>query len=164
MVSSCWTPQILNSTDSGTGLVWMDNLDCNGDETDVALCKSDGFGSKTCSHKRKAAIYCGQDIQVRIHGGKGFYEGNVEIFHGQKWYPVCKEGFSMASAKVVCRTLGFPDRADPELLNSYNDNLIDNITDSGQLLSCSGTEGDIGLCHLKETTSNCSQQTIRCRE
>lgn len=52
----------------------------------------------------------GQDIQVRIHGGKGSYEGNVDIFKGNKWYPVCKDGFSMSAAKVVCRTLGFPDR------------------------------------------------------
>ncbi|XP_076082552.1 scavenger receptor cysteine-rich domain superfamily protein-like [Mytilus galloprovincialis] len=155
-------PRLLNSTGSGTGLVWMDNLRCDGDETDVALCKSDGFGSKTCSNNRKAAIYCGQDIQVRIHGGKGSYEGNVDIFEGNKWYPVCQEGFSMSAAKVVCRTLGFPDSNDPELLNSVNGYFVESLTDFGQTLSCSGSEGDIGLCHLKEITSNCSQQIIRC--
>ncbi|CAC5422430.1 Neurotrypsin [Mytilus coruscus] len=155
-------PRLLNSTDSGTGLVWMDNLLCNGGEIDVALCKSDGFGSKTCSRNRKAAIYCGQDIQVRIHGGKGSYEGNIDIFQGNKWYPVCQEGFSMSAAKVVCRTLGFPDSNDPDLVNSSNSYFVDSFTDSGQLLSCSGSEGDIGLCHLKETTSRCSQQIIRC--
>lgn len=57
---------MLNSTDSGTGLVWMDNLRCDGDETDIALCKSDGFGLKTCSNNRKAAIYCGIHIVEHI--------------------------------------------------------------------------------------------------
>lgn len=47
---------------------------------------------------------------MRIHGGKGAYEGNIEILDGKTWHHICKEGFNMDAAKVICRTLGFPDR------------------------------------------------------
>lgn len=53
------TPIVLQSTSVGTDVEWMDKLQCNGQEHDVALCKSDGFGIKNCQRNRKAAVFCG---------------------------------------------------------------------------------------------------------
>ena len=43
---------------NGTGLTWLDKLECDGSEADLALCKSDGWGVKKCDQQR-AALYCG---------------------------------------------------------------------------------------------------------
>jgi hypothetical protein len=38
---------MLNSSfGNGTGLTWLDKLECDGSEVDLALCKSDGWGVK----------------------------------------------------------------------------------------------------------------------
>jgi hypothetical protein len=51
---------MLNSSfGNGTGLTWLDKLECDGSEVDLALCKSDGWGVKNCD-QHKAAIYCGR--------------------------------------------------------------------------------------------------------
>jgi len=48
----------------------MDQLECNGREHDVALCKSDGFGIKNCQRNGKAAVYCGS-INLRQAFSRG---------------------------------------------------------------------------------------------
>ena len=51
---------MLNSSfGNGTGLTWLDKLECDGNEVDLALCKSDGWSVKNCD-QQKAAIYCGR--------------------------------------------------------------------------------------------------------
>ena len=44
---------------NGTGLTWLDKLECDGNEEDLALCKSDGWGVKKCDQQR-VALYCGR--------------------------------------------------------------------------------------------------------
>lgn len=43
-------------------------------------------------------------------GGKGDFEGGIEITNDTEWFPVCKEGFSMSTATVVCQHFGYPAR------------------------------------------------------
>jgi hypothetical protein len=51
---------MLNSSfGNGTELTWLDKLECDGNEVDLALCKSDGWGVKHCD-QQKATIYCGR--------------------------------------------------------------------------------------------------------
>ncbi|XP_052086629.1 scavenger receptor cysteine-rich domain superfamily protein-like [Mytilus californianus] len=166
-------PRLLNSTDSGTGLVWIDNLHCNGDETDVALCKSDGFGSMTCSHKRKAAIYCAMSsfnqqqfcisymlhcnksntwpTPVRLAGGGGPWEGRIEVFHNGVWGTVCDTGFGNEAAGVVCRMLGFLDGMNTAILYKNAWFGQGNGVSFDLQTECSGKESKIFFCPLKNT-------------
>jgi hypothetical protein len=51
---------MLNSSfGNGTELTWLDKLECDGNEVDLALSKSDGWGVKHCD-QQKATIYCGR--------------------------------------------------------------------------------------------------------
>lgn len=52
----------------------------------------------------------GNHIKVRLNGGRGAYEGRLEISDGISWLPVCRNGFTMDSAKVVCKHFGYPVR------------------------------------------------------
>jgi len=44
---------------------------------------------------------------VRLVDGRGDYEGNVEIYHMDKWGSVCDDEWDMREASVVCRQLGY---------------------------------------------------------
>ncbi|XP_076105846.1 scavenger receptor cysteine-rich type 1 protein M160-like [Mytilus galloprovincialis] len=158
--------RVANSTFSNsTGLVWLDKLQCKGNEEDVALCKSDGFGVKNCK-QQNAAVFCGQDTQVRLRGGRVGNEGLVEIYNGNKWHPVCSNDLSMDTARVICQSLGFDMSfsTDPILLKStsFQTTLLNT---NPVKTRCTGSEIDIGLCNVNEFESKCGNRTyqgIRC--
>jgi len=39
-----------NTTASGTGFIWMDNLSCKGHEPSLEKCRFNGWGKENCSH------------------------------------------------------------------------------------------------------------------
>ena len=43
----------------GSGSIWMDDLECTGDEFNVFDCKHNGWGEHNCEHKEDAGIVCG---------------------------------------------------------------------------------------------------------
>ncbi|KAH3861505.1 hypothetical protein DPMN_024435 [Dreissena polymorpha] len=46
---------------------------------------------------------------IRLVCGKTPYSGRLEVEHGGQWGTVCDDEFTVTSAKVVCRMLGFAD-------------------------------------------------------
>ena len=42
----------------GTGDIWMDNLNCNGDEESILDCPYEGWGIHDCSHYEDAGVEC----------------------------------------------------------------------------------------------------------
>ncbi|KAH3872703.1 hypothetical protein DPMN_035924 [Dreissena polymorpha] len=56
--------------------------------------------------------YCSIKVSatnIRLVGGKTPYSGRLEVEHGGQWGTVCDDEFTVTSAKVVCRMLGFAD-------------------------------------------------------
>lgn len=66
----------------------------------------------------------------------------------------------MKSAKVVCRTLGFPDSVDSVLLQG--DGYAISNQNNGKKVVCQGSEYDVGLCTIISTPTNCTAQAIGC--
>ncbi len=39
--------------------IWLDDVDCRGDETELAQCAHLKFGSHNCGHHEDVGVYCG---------------------------------------------------------------------------------------------------------
>lgn len=46
----------------GYGPIWLNGVRCNGYETDVAECGSQGWGIHDCNHGEDAGVYCGRSF------------------------------------------------------------------------------------------------------
>ena len=79
---------------------------------------------------------------IRLVGGRGPYEGRVEVYYGH-WGTVCHDYFDINDAHVVCKELGYP-----EAVRYYRSSYFGQ--GSGPIwlddLACMGTETSLHYC------------------
>ncbi|CAI8020900.1 Deleted in malignant brain tumors 1 protein [Geodia barretti] len=97
----------------GSGLIFLDNVNCNGTESNLLQCRGNEPGNHDCGHSEDAGVYCPDPTanctngDVRLVGGTTEYEGRVELCVGGSWGTVCADFFwDGREASVVCRQLG----------------------------------------------------------
>ncbi|EDV19642.1 uncharacterized protein TRIADDRAFT_61895 [Trichoplax adhaerens] len=134
-----------NATHSNTGLgpVWLDNVVCNGDESDILMCNYHGWNKGNCLHLQDIAITCRSNKGVRINEQNPGV-GMVEILHNGTWSGVCKQGWTNQDADVLCRELGYT--AALPALNDIQYKVESSLT--LQTVSCQGHELSIFDCSL----------------
>ncbi|XP_072013340.1 scavenger receptor cysteine-rich domain-containing protein DMBT1-like [Amphiura filiformis] len=151
----------LHSFGSGTGFVWLDDLQCTGTESSLHLCPHVGWGSGNCGHGEDVGIICtGRDVTggdpnqvIRLVGGPSTYEGRLEVFHSGSWGTVCDDYFTLPDAHVACRQLGFGPAT-----RVVTDDIYGAGTGSIWLddIDCSGTEPTLPSCtHGGWGVNNC---------
>ncbi|OBS68552.1 hypothetical protein A6R68_02915 [Neotoma lepida] len=116
----------------GRGPIFLDNVECHGQEASLSECGSRGWGVHNCFHYEDVAVLCDEFLHtqpparkvlvsvappttlqngkgegsVRLVGGAGPCQGRVEILHGGLWGTVCDDDWGLPDASVVCHQLG----------------------------------------------------------
>ena len=95
----------------GTGPIWLDDLQCTGEETRLDQCPH--TSPHDCSHDEDVWVLCGEPVadreegDLRLVGGSAPSEGRLEILHDHHWGTVCDDEFDARDADVACRQLGY---------------------------------------------------------
>ena len=93
--------------------IWLSDLSCSGQESNIAVCASRGWGSHDCSHDQDAAVVCSNDeiephsIDVRLSESQGISIGRVEIKFNGVWGRVCSNFWDIRDGNVICKQLGY---------------------------------------------------------
>ncbi|ESO92591.1 hypothetical protein LOTGIDRAFT_216664 [Lottia gigantea] len=95
----------------GSGPIYMDNVQCRGNEPVITNCSYSGWETHNCRHYEDAGVTCfNYDKAPTVQlVGSGPRSGRVQIsFNGQTG-TICDNSWSNNDARVVCKTMGFVD-------------------------------------------------------
>ncbi|XP_036416386.1 scavenger receptor cysteine-rich type 1 protein M130-like [Colossoma macropomum] len=150
----------------GSGQIWTDVFDCQGNETHLSECPISSWSRTACSHKQDAGIICSgsslafHEGRVRLSGGMEC-EGEVEVYFRQDWRRVLLDSWSESVASVVCRQLGcgsvFSFSSSSTSSPEHRDVCVMGF-------HCAGSEAHLGNCSSAQAV-NCSsreQLSITC--
>ncbi|XP_067882865.1 antigen WC1.1-like [Heterodontus francisci] len=88
-----------------SGPVWLDELNCSGNESFLWECPSASWDNHDCSHEEDVRIMCSEHKELRLVNGKHRCEGRVEVFYNGTWGTVCSDTFDGPDADVICKQL-----------------------------------------------------------
>nr|XP_039256746.1 deleted in malignant brain tumors 1 protein-like [Styela clava] len=145
----------------GTGQIWLNNVNCDGNEDSLDQCLHNSWGSHSCSHGDDAAVECLST--VRIVDGNVINEGRVEIYHEGIWGTICDDSWGINDAKVVCIMLGFPGATSAPVEAHHGIGLgqvwLSSVSCSGgekRLEDCNhGSWGSHHCTHAKDASVHC---------
>ncbi|KAM5174137.1 LOW QUALITY PROTEIN: scavenger receptor cysteine-rich domain-containing protein DMBT1-like [Callospermophilus lateralis] len=93
----------------GSGPIWLDELNCTGEEAHVWQCPSQGWGQHDCSHKKNAGAICSEFLALRLVSEDHECAGWLEIFYNNTWGSVCHSPMEPTTLSMICRQLGCGD-------------------------------------------------------
>ncbi|XP_071508583.1 scavenger receptor cysteine-rich domain-containing group B protein-like [Diadema antillarum] len=122
--------------------IFLDEVNCYGDEEEVIECSSNGWGNHDCGHNEDVGVICTHDAEegeLRLVQGTSS-KGVLEIYHENSWGSICDIGWTFNNAKVACRQLRFQEVGVTQVYYGYVVPVhLSNI-------SCSGNEDELSDC------------------
>uniref|UniRef100_A0A671VSK7 SRCR domain-containing protein n=1 Tax=Sparus aurata TaxID=8175 RepID=A0A671VSK7_SPAAU len=164
---------------SGTGPIWLDDVECTGQESALSHCDHNRFGENNCGHGEDASIqswlcldtdppkrislnHTGPKLSfsgnVRLSGGHSSCVGRVEYYDKGQWGTVCSESWDMKDATVVCRQLGCGMSHKITTMAEYGSGTGQTWTDQ---IECSGLESTLAQCPRSPfIDENCNSTSV----
>ncbi|CAG2225442.1 unnamed protein product [Mytilus edulis] len=153
----------------GRGSIMLDDLQCNGYESDISHCASNGWNHHNCGHGEDASVSCHSittdsvtteesvttlPSDVRLVGGNYYWEGRVEIYHIGVWELFAMTTLTQTKLKSVTAygNAAFGEGSGSIMLDDLN---------------CNGYENDISQCSPRRWNHhNCGHSedaSVSCR-
>ncbi|XP_013421067.1 deleted in malignant brain tumors 1 protein isoform X2 [Lingula anatina] len=88
---------------------------------------------------------------VRLADSWDTSSGHVQVYIQQKWYYLCNRLFSPNDGTVICKTLGFGDRASVHVGSYFSTPVVPPLNLG---LHCTGNESSVYQCLYKENLSS----------
>ncbi|XP_078146215.1 scavenger receptor cysteine-rich type 1 protein M130-like [Centroberyx gerrardi] len=126
----------------GHAEIWLDDVECLGNETSLVHCQHATFGDNNCGHSEDAGVVCSN--LIRLINGTDHCSGRVEFYHGDHWSPVYNVNWGINEVEVVCREM---DCGDP-VMASGSFGQGSGLT--GYTITCGGKERSLAQCSLRE--------------
>ncbi|XP_039630680.1 deleted in malignant brain tumors 1 protein-like isoform X2 [Polypterus senegalus] len=129
------------------GQVWINHLECDGDEPSVAFCKSNGLGVDNHERREDFAVICSDsERHIRLVKGSDKCSGSLELNYTNQWEAICHEYWTMTEANVVCRELGCGYAIEAPINFSFGD--VSHSFWYGEVW-CTGNEPSLLGCNFK---------------
>ncbi|XP_077680435.1 antigen WC1.1-like [Eretmochelys imbricata] len=93
----------------GSGQIWLDDVNCSGNESDLWACPSGGWGQHNCRHKEDAGVLCSEFTDLRLVSNSDC-AGRLEVFYNGTWGSVCSNQMSGVTPAIVCKQLNCGDK------------------------------------------------------
>ncbi|CAM4472924.1 unnamed protein product [Lepidochelys kempii] len=92
----------------GSGQIWLDDVNCSGNESNLWDCPSRGWGQHNCRHKEDAGVLCSEFTDLRLVSDSDC-AGRLEVFYNGTWGSVCSNQMSGVTPAIVCKQLNCGD-------------------------------------------------------